>query len=88
MKQMFGEQVLVRTYSAGVHVGILESIENKNVLLSNARRVWAWTGANTLNELATKGPGQGSKISEVVEQILLTEAIEVMLAPAKFGGQW
>ncbi|HND56146.1 MAG TPA: hypothetical protein PLV92_27205 [Pirellulaceae bacterium] len=73
-----GNCVLVRTYSAGVHVGELESRNGQEVTLKNARRIWYWKGANTLNEIANKGVGMGSKISEAVSSILLTQAIEIL----------
>jgi hypothetical protein len=74
--------VIVRTYSAGVHAGTLVSRTGKEVTLENARRVWFWKGANTLHEIALHGVGTGSKISEPVESITLTEAIEVITATA------
>ena len=70
--------VLVRTYSAGVHFGRIVKRDGKEVTLRDARRVWYWKGANTLNELVTNGAGAGSKISEPTAKILLTEAIEVI----------
>lgn len=70
--------VVVRTYSAGVHVGILVRREGKEVTLANARRIWRWFGANTLNEIANKGVGAGSKVSETTAEVVLTEAIEVL----------
>jgi hypothetical protein len=71
--------VIVRTYSAGVHFGYLESREGKEVTLSNARRIWRWQGAYTLNEIATKGLDVNySKISVPVQSIVLTEAIEII----------
>lgn len=72
--------VIVRTYSAGVHAGDLKSREGKEVVLSDAQRIWYWRGANTLNEIALRGVGPGSKISERVPEILLTEAIEIIAA--------
>jgi hypothetical protein len=72
--------VVVRTYSAGVHVGTLESQNGKEVQLSNARRIWSWKGANTLHEIANHGVGKGSRVSEPVASIMLTEAIEVIQA--------
>ncbi len=39
--------VLVRTYSAGVHFGILVKRDGKEVTLANCRRIWSWNGANT-----------------------------------------
>lgn len=70
--------VVVRTYSAGVHCGVLESRAGKEVKLSSARRIWRWQGANTLHEIATAGVASGSKISVAVAEVDLTEAIEVI----------
>lgn len=85
--------VLVRTYSAGVHFGRIVKREGKEVTLRDARRVWHWKGANTLNELVANGPGPGSQISEPTAKILLTEAIEVIdMTPEQHaklaGAQW
>ena len=72
--------VVVRTYSAGVHVGTLaeQSADGKRVKLTGARRIWRWTAANTLHEIALHGVAKASKVSEVVSEIDLTEAIEVI----------
>jgi hypothetical protein len=72
--------VVVRTYSAGVHVGTLEAREGKEVTLSDARRIWYWQGANSLHELALTGADlkRGTRISEPVASIVLTEAIEIL----------
>ena len=70
--------VVIRTYSAGVHIGNLVSRKGKEVTLTNARRLWRWSGANTLHEVATKGVAADSKISEIVPTITLTEAIEII----------
>lgn len=70
--------VVVRTYSAGVHVGELVSRKGQEVTLANSRRLWRWQGANTLNEVARSGVAQGSKVSELVSEIDLTQAIEVL----------
>ena len=70
--------VLVRTYSAGVHFGRIVKREGKEVTLRDARRVWHWEGAHTLNELVAHGAGVGSKISEPTSKIVLPEAIEII----------
>lgn len=70
--------VVVRTYSAGVHVGELKSRKGKEVVLVNARRLWKWCGAFTLSEVAVDGIKDKSKPSVSVPEILLTEAIEVI----------
>lgn len=73
-----GRQVIVRTYSAGVHFGLAVSHKGKEVELANAKRIWKWVGANTLHEIALRGVGCDSKISEAVPSVLLTEAIEII----------
>jgi len=76
---MESEFVIIRTYSAGVHCGNLRSRKGKEVILENARRIWRWYGAKTLNEIANHGVDQEkSKISEPVKEITLIEAIEVI----------
>jgi hypothetical protein len=72
---------LIRTYSAGVHVGTLasQSADGRLVTLKDASRIWRWRGANTLHELALHGPAQEyTRISERVPEITLTEAIEII----------
>ena len=79
---MLEQYCVVRTYSAGVHVGTVVAMAGKEVTLKDARRIWYWKGANTLHEIALHGVGVGSKVSEPVESILLTEAIEIIPATA------
>ena len=76
------QYVVVRTYSAGVHVGELVESAGKEVQLANARRIWNWQKRFTLHEVATAGVGEGSKVSVAVPGILLTEAIEVITCSA------
>lgn len=74
-----GTFVVIRTYSAGVHFGVLEEFEGQMVRLSNARRLWSWSGALSLSEVAMKGIDvKASKISVPVDEIILTQAIEVI----------
>lgn len=72
--------VIVRTYSAGVFAGYLKSMDNKNVVLVNARRIWYWDGAATLSQLATDGVSkpENCKFPCVVDSVDLTEAIEII----------
>lgn len=72
--------VCVRTYSAGVHCGYLKERDGKEVELVNARRIWKWSGAFTLSELAVNGVEKPDecKFSCIVPRIYLTEAIEII----------
>ncbi len=71
--------VIVRTYSAGVHCGVLESRKGQEVRLSNTRRIWSWKGAKTLSELSLRGLDiSSSRVSEPVKSNELTQAIEII----------
>ena len=75
--------VIVRTYSAGVHCGVLVERDGKEAHLSDARRIWRWRGANTLHELSQRGASvEWTRISEPVPSIVLTEAIEIIRCSA------
>lgn len=82
--ELIGCFVVVRTYSAGVHAGILKAKKGKEVRLKDAYRIWSWTQPKTntgsLNAVAVYGVGEGSKIANKVDIIELTEAIEVIKA--------
>jgi hypothetical protein len=76
---MPGDYVIVRTNSAGVHAGVLESRNGRERVLSQVRQIWNWSGALTVKELATTGP-TGGKISVAAPVSLLDEAIETLRA--------
>jgi hypothetical protein len=72
--------VIVRTYSAGVFFGNLESRNGREVTLTEARRLWMWRGATCLSQLAVSGTSKPSecKFSVPVPRITVLEAIEVI----------
>ena len=79
-KQSKKPYVIVRTYSAGVFAGTLESRKGREVVMSNARRLWYWNGAASLSQLAqegTKDPGS-CKFPTPVDRVELLEAIEIL----------
>lgn len=77
--EMSSPYVVVRTASAGVHVGVLGDRTGEEVVLREARRIWYWKGANTLHEIALHGINKnGSKVSEATGQIILRGWIEIL----------
>ena len=75
---MIGKRCLVRTYSAGVHIGDVVWINPNNAMeckLENALRLWKWEdGGLSLSAVANNGivKGRLNKTGEV----MLTNAIE------------
>ncbi len=78
-------QVIVRTQSAGVFAGELESRNGKEVIMRNARRLWYWSGAASLSQLSVEGTKKPKdcKFPVAVDRVELLEAIEILdLTPA------
>ncbi len=72
---MLGKRVLVRTYSAGVHIGTLEDADGMECRLSNAIRLWKWEGGGlSLSAVANNGI-KGGRLNKTGE-VYLTNAIE------------
>jgi hypothetical protein len=74
---MLGRRCLIRTYSAGVHIGDIESIQGMECNLVNAIRLWKWEGGGlSLSAVANNGivKGRLNKTGEVY----LTNVIEII----------
>lgn len=75
---MLGRRCLVRTYSAGVHIGDVTWINSENSMeckLENSLRLWKWEGGGlSLSAVASNGI-KGGRLNETGE-IALTNAIE------------
>ena len=80
VKEKSSECKIVRTYSAGVFYGIVESRTGREVVMRDARRVWCWEGAASLSELAMHGTSkpEGCKFPCKVDRVELLEAIEIL----------
>jgi len=85
VEAMSSTDSLIRTYSAGVHVGQVIARDGREVTLApGAVRIWRWRGARTLTELATEGCHSAEKSGYTRVSapspgtITLTEAIEII----------
>lgn len=77
---MVGKNVLVRGRDSGVFVGILKKIEGTVVELADCRRLWWWSGASSISEVATLGVSRPEqcKFPGPVDCQLVLDAIEVI----------
>ena len=76
----FKKPVIVRTYSAGVFYGTLTAFKGQQATVNNARRLWRWSGAASLSQLAvegTKNPKE-CKFPVAVPSVVLTDVIEIL----------
>ena len=79
-KPVLADYCIVRTYSAGVFAGNLTRREGKDGTVENARRLWRWSGAASLSQLAMEGVKNPNncKFAVAVPRVELTEIIEVV----------
>jgi hypothetical protein len=70
-----GKYVMVRTYAMGVFAGELQDDSTETLkILTNARRIWYWSGAASLSQLAMEGTSDPSncKFPIAVDRVELT----------------
>ena len=75
-----GQEVIIRTYSAGVWFGRLKEKSGKEVILTEARRMWRWWAKESisLSGVALHGIKQEkSRIAGAVDSVWL-QAIEII----------
>lgn len=80
LNEQIGEYVIIRTYSAGVWFGRVEKKAGKEVILSEARRMYQWWCAKSisLSGVAKYGINKDkSKICPALPKVWL-EAIEIL----------
>lgn len=80
VKQAQKNYVIVRTYSAGVFAGNLQSRSGQEVVLTDARRLWYWAGAASLSQLAVNGTSkpEDCRFPVAVPRVELLQAIEIL----------
>lgn len=77
---------VVRTCSAGVHIGYVKSFGEKHpqhALLLKSRRLHYWDGACSLSQVAMDGVNDSSRIAMELPVIELTDVIEVIPCSSK-----
>ena len=76
-----GEYAIVRTYAAGVFYGIptVDKV-TRTAVVKNARRVWYWSGAASLSQLAVDGTCRPDecKFPVAVPEVTLFQVEEII----------
>ena len=77
---MKNQYVIIRTRSAGVFAGLLKSYKDQTATLTNARRLWYWSGAASLSQLSVDGVSNpdACKFPVAVPSVVLPEVIEIL----------
>ena len=72
---------VIRTYSAGVHIGYVKEFGEKHpqqATLINSRRLYNWNNACSLSQVAIDGVGDSSRVAMELPEITLTDVIEII----------
>lgn len=80
IKNFIGKKVIIRGDRSGVFFGTLVEKEGTEVKLENCRRIWYWSGANSISQLAVDGVTRPSdcKFTLTVSEIVITDVIEII----------
>jgi hypothetical protein len=72
--------VIIRSVNAGVFAGYLKEKNGESVVLKNARRLWYWSGACSLSQLAMEGTKKAGecKFPCEVDTIEINQVIEII----------
>lgn len=87
MKTKQGKYSIVRTYSAGVFLAkvVSRSKDGTQAKLKDSRRLWYWSGAASLSQLAVDGTSKPEqcKFPVAVAEQEVTGVIEIIPVTAK-----
>ena len=84
IEKFLGKKVIIRSYGAGVFYGILNEVEQAEdkycVELLSCRRLWYWSGAASLSQLAAEGVKNPDdcKFTVTVDSIVISSVIEII----------
>ena len=80
MESNIGKKVIIRGSRSGVEFGKLVDQNGSEVTLENARRIWYWSGAASLSQLAKDGTSNPNdcKFTVTVDSITILDAIEII----------
>lgn len=74
------KKVIIRGDRSGVFFGTLKERNGREVKLENCRRLWSWSGANSLSELAVNGTANPDqcRFTIKVKEMEILDAIEII----------
>jgi hypothetical protein len=77
---MLNKHVIVRADKAGVFFGTLTNKEGDEVILKDARKLYYWSGAKTIEDIADKGVTNpyNCKFTVVVNEITIIGACQII----------
>lgn len=80
MKNQLGKHVIVRADKAGVFFGILTKKKGLEVQLTEARKLYYWSGASAVEQLALEGVKnpQDCKFTVTNDEVTISNYIQIL----------
>ena len=80
MKEFIGKKCIVRGDRSGVFFGTLAEREGQQVMLTDCIRLWYWSGAASISQIAVDGVARPEmcKFTVSVDSIVILDAIEII----------
>jgi hypothetical protein len=80
-----GDKVILRANMAGVFYGTLEKIEGNTVYLTTARKLYSWSGANAVEQIALEGVKNpdACRFTVWVEEIAINDFCQMLKCTEK-----
>lgn len=75
---MLNKKCIIRCDRSGVFFGTLVSLQGQTAELLNVRKIWYWEDANAVEQVANDGVSTNSKLTVMVDSIIVTDAIQVL----------
>ena len=74
------EKFIIRTEKAGVFFAEIKEKNGNELVLTNCRRLWYWSGAASLSQLAKDGTSRPNncKFTVVVDEMTINNWIEII----------
>lgn len=96
--EVVGDYAIVRCDRSGVYAGTIIKENGREATVANARRLWYWSGAASLSQLAMEGTKKPSdckfpcevsevRLKDVIEIIPCTEAAKKSIKAVKVWAQ-
>lgn len=79
MSKLIGKKVIVRGDRSGVFFGTLTAKDGSEVTLENARKLYYWSGANAIEEIALSGVNNpdSCRFTVVNSEITIMDSIQI-----------
>lgn len=80
MENQIGKKVIVRADKAGVFYGTLSKKEGTEVQLTNVRKLYYWSGANAIEQIALEGVKnpENCKFTVINEEATVSNYIQII----------